>query len=1512
MGTGNAKFAPNKLKGTVSLKCALIISVENYPKNGALATPVVGAIANAARLADFLADELGYAIVFCCSGKHARKTHGSKKKDIVAAVKELLREKVDEVEQLIIYIVGHGMSVPKAAAFEDILLCEDYINQNSRDACISIDELTRTLAQGLGAGSHLALLDVCRTVSAQTHSGLGLNVKNAATGVASRFQIASASKGGVAENDSLFVDSILQSIDGSQFADPDMLDPNIRWVTFNSVCSDLEETFQKHRRAWHISKDGVGNFQILKVPAARRVATIRDPGKLKVPPVRLLSYFDEISFLGETNSQLAGVPRDEQWRVIHGAENFVEQALKLRDRKWKRLDVFNIEDLSKAGRPSNSVVQLNQERDEVENYLASNAHLLAEELRIFRYDYCGFYGSFWNTSNDERRVHVSRRVASQDIRQAPSDDYIDFKSQRMPLIDELYNTLSGVRTADSTRLVFHYAKSNVKSDRLQRQNGIDPHPKVVISTPKAPASSNNPLNSRVARAFSLARPGEIISSKRAIVGPRRAGQLSEEAELARQKLARGEQPTPRERASLEQAIRLMRPSLLCDRDGLTVLPFEGNWLANLWPHFQHVLKTIQPSICRLDRIDEPNRKKQGMSSWGTGFLVAPDLLMTACHVVNELSHGSGVLENGQAQAEFEGYYGQAKSLICEITEVVKLSLQLDLALLRIESGKLDFNSRALMLDKISRYVPEFPVCTIGYPLNDPRNPMDFVSRLFEGKFGVKRAAIGEILSTFVSHFTHDCSTLGGNSGAPVIDINTGELCGVHVSGHALVENRAISAEVARDFFHSHQRPVKKSTSSSCSIHERAAMTHDKRDFQKYLETLRASDREIAAELNESAEVARTESAAGLVPEMALETIVLLKGRPVLDVNNGQAVLEFNDIESNVWKQRLSNAVPLLRPHIPAVGRIEVLNFPDTNWLATGWLLRDNIVVTNRHVAIAFAEWSGARFVFQTGLDGTPVKAQIDFIEEFGHDHSHEFPLYEIVHIEKSSGPDLAFLRIEPVAGHNLPQPIAIDNSEAAQGEQIAVIGYPARDPFFPRSAEMDRIFNGRYDKKRLAPGLVQRVTSQRLYHDCSTLGGNSGSEIVSLQSGKAVALHFAGTLFQTNHAIPVHIVNEALDRVLANRPNQPHPIPNSGSEGSTNSSATNSARVIEATVPLRIRIEIGDVIQGNLVAATPPPSTTGSDGSGSPPPPPPPQTGAAVTVTDPDADDDQIELEIASVDSYRNRKGYDSSFLDDEIEIPLPKVTKHEDDVIEFEFDGESLTELRYKNFSVVMSALRRQCRFSACNIDGKKSKKTTRPGWRFDPRIGRSLQIMKECYGNPPKFSRGHMTRREDPAWGSQAEADLGNADSMHVTNAVPQLQIFNGGVWLALEDYALKNAKKDKMRICVFTGPFLYDADFGLREVTRHGVYIPTTFWKVIAFIHDETEELTATGYTMSQESFLGDTRDEFIFGRFKTHQVPIHKIESRSGFSFGALTDVDPMRDEPESFAVEVKQGTQIRWK
>ena len=116
--------------------------------------------------------------------------------------------------------------------------------------------------------------------------------------------------------------------------------------------------------------------------------------------------------------------------------------------------------------------------------------------------------------------------------------------------------------------------------------------------------------------------------------------------------------------------------------------------------------------------------------------------------------------------------------------------------------------------------------------------------------------------------------------------------------------------------------------------------------------------------------------------MDLETIVSKTGRPVLTIQSNDFLLKFTDVESEVWRNRLTAARDRLRRRLPAVGRVDLDNNPNYSWVGTAWLVADNVVVTNRHVAAIFGQKKGERFVFRTasGL-GKPMAARIDFLEE---------------------------------------------------------------------------------------------------------------------------------------------------------------------------------------------------------------------------------------------------------------------------------------------------------------------------------------------------------------------------------------------------------------------------------------------------------------------------------------------------------------------------------------------------
>jgi hypothetical protein len=95
------------------------------------------------------------------------------------------------------------------------------------------------------------------------------------------------------------------------------------------------------------------------------------------------------------------------------------------------------------------------------------------------------------------------------------------------------------------------------------------------------------------------------------------------------------------------------------------------------------------------------------------------------------------------------------------------------------------------------------VVTLGYPVDDfLRNPL-FASVIFENKYGIKRAAPGEVTSVSGDSISHDCSTLGGNSGSPVFSMKTARVLAIHSDGIFVYSNEAIPASVVGEFVINH-------------------------------------------------------------------------------------------------------------------------------------------------------------------------------------------------------------------------------------------------------------------------------------------------------------------------------------------------------------------------------------------------------------------------------------------------------------------------------------------------------------------------------------------------------------------------------------------------------------------------------------------------------------------------------------------------------------------------------------
>lgn len=633
-----------------------------------------------------------------------------------------------------------------------------------------------------------------------------------------------------------------------------------------------------------------------------------------------------------------------------------------------------------------------------------------------------------------------------------------------------------------------------------------------------------------------------------------------------------------------------------------------------------------------------------------------------------------------------------------------------------------------------------------------------------------------------------------------------------------------------------------------------------------------------------------------IEQFALEAIIIPDKRPAIDVRKDATFRIVHPLWRHLGE---GDAAANIRKAIPAVGRIELPGHPSLPYGGTGFVVGPDLLMTNRHVAELFANGLGRRGLsFRTGQ-----AAGIDF-EQRVDGGSHYLSVAEVILIHPYW--DMALLRVHELPDSIVPLRLAAA-SESVTPREIVVIGYPAFDP--RNNVDVQReVFGGVFDVKRLMPGRLNgigpvdslgKIVNAGL-HDSSTLGGASGSAVLDPHSGAVVALHFGGVYLKSNFGVPAFELSRDSTVIDTGIIFAGHPVAARGPwddfwrrTETGNESAPRPVLIpaLPATPPQ---------VQTQQATFTVPLTFTVSLGV------PAPQSAATPRPTiawGPDGDTGHDVAEVEGVaDDYADRTGYDPEFIGRP--VPLPFVTRDADDILDFRgTNGGREKILRYQHFSVQMSRSRRMCLWSAVNIDGGQSRKAKRVGWRRDPRIPADAQILNECYGNPPKFSRGHMTRREDPIWGDVDTANRGNADSMCVTNTTPQMQAFNSPIWLALEDYALDHARSDSMRISVFTGPYFAEDD-----PTRHGVRIPRSFWKVIAFIHDETGELCATGYEMNQEALLPPPETEFVFGEFQSPQqaiatqVSLRSIEARAGLSFGVLADHDPKAGHTESVGAD----------
>jgi hypothetical protein len=264
-------------------------------------------------------------------------------------------------------------------------------------------------------------------------------------------------------------------------------------------------------------------------------------------------------------------------------------------------------------------------------------------------------------------------------------------------------------------------------------------------------------------------------------------------------------------------------------------------------------------------------------------------------------------------------------------------------------------------------------------------------------------------------------------------------------------------------------------------------------------------------------------------QLGIEAIVSI-ARPALFLQDGT----FGD-PPPPWDHILGPHRSSIRTVAMSVGRIGVRGMPQLPYAGTGFLVAEDAVMTNCHVARVFAQpepdgdWS-----LQPGLE-----VHLDFVED--PDAPRPGPAREQVRIEGVIGIhpalDLALLRVAPPdVGNGMAKPLTLMSQDPGplEGRSVYVLGYPAPD--YRNDTVVQRsIFGDRYFVKRLQPGAAMAPPHDAvipmapcssgtepddvMFHDASTLGGNSGSCVVDLDTNQVIGLHFAGMYMQYNEAL---------------------------------------------------------------------------------------------------------------------------------------------------------------------------------------------------------------------------------------------------------------------------------------------------------------------------------------------------------------------------------------------------------
>lgn len=606
----------------------------------------------------------------------------------------------------------------------------------------------------------------------------------------------------------------------------------------------------------------------------------------------------------------------------------------------------------------------------------------------------------------------------------------------------------------------------------------------------------------------------------------------------------------------------------------------------------------------------------------------------------------------------------------------------------------------------------------------------------------------------------------------------------------------------------------------------------------------------------------------------------------------------------------SNFVELIHQAKQKVGRIAVKRGNRNLGFATGFMVAENLLLTNWHVFKTIDEVADSEIQFfyeynTLGNPGTPVAFKLQTDLFFHANKELDYCLVGVNDLDVTGSPklrDIGYIFLDPTLGK-----IGHEGQES-----LNIIHHP----------------NGDYKQLSIRENLFKKITPISIWYATDTAPGSSGSPVFNDQ-WQVVALHHMGVakkneagkyvdkddqvipavdgkidaarvVWEANEGIRISVILKDLFATFADlpilnglkrrpdhQPNvfdkspridngpSPDPQPKNTAMDPNNHNVNISfpASLIEKNGVINISIN-----QGTFNAVAP------------------------VMAPAPPPDEDLLFQEIKRLEKdtdFTACKGYQPRFLGRKNSIPFPRPQAAIKKFIA-KVAGTEGVLLNYHHYSVIFHAVRMMPIISGINVDGDPTKRKDdsprKDVWLRDTRLDFGIQLDDEYYRNSG-FDRGHMSRREDANWGATPELAKRNADmTCFYTNACPQVGKINQssrmGLWGLLEKVVLESGatleQAKTAKISVFNGPIFKDDDPVFR-----GIQIPLDFFKIVLWLTDQGD-LRATAFKLSQQELVSDIDFEQLdldqVLEFKAFQCSIKSLQKDTKLDFSDFLKFD----------------------